>query len=370
MHPKSVHIALGARSYDISIGADTLNDIAGSLPFNMQGRKAFIITDENVTQYAERVKQALEAAGTTYCDILTFPFGEQTKSYEYLQQAHEWMLEHNIHRNSLVFAVGGGVIGDLAGYAAATVLRGVPYVQVPTTLLSQVDSSVGGKTGINTKYGKNLVGCFYQPRAVIADINTLKTLPKREVLAGYAEVVKYGLIGDLPFFEWLESEGEKVVNLDADALSHAIEVSCKTKAAIVEADEREGGKRALLNLGHTFGHALEAAAGYDGSLLHGEGVAIGTVMAFDLSVRMGLCFERDARRVRAHFESVGLPVDAGNINASVDELIATMRRDKKAQDHQMVFIVPKAIGDAFVSDAVPEQLVRDVLHASLSEKKG
>ncbi|MGH1376534.1 MAG: 3-dehydroquinate synthase [Alphaproteobacteria bacterium] len=368
MQNKTVHIGLGERSYDITIGSDVLGAVNTYLPFDIKGRKAFIVTDDNVEPYARSLKIALDEAGARFCDVLVMAHGEKTKSYERLQQCHEWMLEHNVHRNSIVFAIGGGVIGDLAGYAASTVLRGVPYVQIPTTLLSQVDSSVGGKTGINTRYGKNLVGSFYQPTCVIADIAALRTLPERELRAGYAEVVKYGLIGDISFFEWLEEHGEDVLSLDEAAVSHAVEVSCKAKATVVEADEREGGKRALLNLGHTFGHALEAAAGYDGTLLHGEGVSIGTVMAFDMSVRMGLCLAEDAQRAREHFEKVGLPVHAGDINANVDDLVATMQRDKKAIDNLMTFILVKGIGQAFVTQDVEEALVRDVLSASLEGK--
>lgn len=366
MANKIVKINLDTRGYNINIGQNLLDGLGAYLPFNMTGKKAFIVTDENVEPYALMVKAQLLSLGAGFCDAMVLPFGEKTKSYERLIQLHEWMLEHNIHRNSVVFAVGGGVVGDLAGFAASTVMRGVPYIQIPTTLLSQVDSSVGGKTGINTQYGKNLVGAFYQPEAVIADIDSLKTLPRRELLAGYAEVVKYGLIGDRPFFDWLQSNAQNIIDLDPTAISYAIEVSCKAKAAVVEADEREGGKRALLNLGHTFGHALEAAAGYDGSLLHGEGVAIGTVMAFDLSVKMGICPPEDAQLVKEHFKAIGLPVDARNIRANVDELVATMRRDKKAMDNVMIFIVVSGIGHAFISKEVPEQLVRDTLQQSLS----
>ncbi len=364
---KTVNIDLGDRKYDITIGSDLIKDLPDFLPFDMSGRKAFIIADENTKDYAEQVQSALQEAGASFADTLVLPFGESTKSFSKLEQTYDWMLENAIHRNSVVFAVGGGVIGDLAGYAASTILRGVPYVQVPTTLLSQVDSSVGGKTGVNTPHGKNLVGSFYQPAAVIADIDTLKTLPKRQILAGYAEVVKYGLLGDFAFFEWLEKNGQSVVKLDEGAIAYAIELSCKAKAAVVEADEREGGRRALLNLGHTFGHALEAAAGYDGTLLHGEGVSIGTVMAFDLSCRMGLCTIQEQGRVTAHFEKIGLPVNAYKIEASVDQLIATMRRDKKAMDNKMIFILVDKIGNAFVSRDVPEDLVRSVLEHSLGK---
>lgn len=365
MKQRNVYIDLGTRSYDIAIGAGLLAKIEKHLPFDPKGRKVFIVTDTNVEPYAQKLQKALKDQGCKFCEVKTLPFGEATKSYTHLQSVHDWMLENNIHRNSVVIAMGGGVIGDLGGFAAATILRGVQYVQIPTTLLAQVDSSVGGKTGINTEYGKNLVGNFYQPISVIADIDTLKTLPKRELLAGYAEVVKYGLIDDASFFEWLEDNWLNVINLAPEAISYAIEVSCKAKATIVEADEREAGKRALLNLGHTFGHALEAAAGYDGTLLHGEGVAIGTIMAYDLSVRMGYSTPDDLSRVKTHFKSVGLPVEVGNIKTTVEDMIATMRRDKKATDSKMVFIVPRGIGKSFVSKEVPEELVVEVLNSFL-----
>ena len=272
-------------------------------------------------------------------------------------------------RDSIVVAVGGGVIGDLTGYAASSVLRGVSYVQVPTSLLAQVDSSVGGKTGINTKQGKNLVGAFYQPDAVIADIETLSTLPKRELLAGYAEVVKYGLIGDAGFFEWLEEHGKDIAALDSEALSYAIETSAKAKADVVIADEKEQGRRALLNLGHTFGHALEAAAGYDGRLLHGEAVSMGMVMAFDLSSRIGLCSRQDYERVEQHLISVGLPTRASFINpaikANADQLLDIMGNDKKVKQGKINFILVKRIGEAFVTADVPLEVVRSVLNDSL-----
>ncbi len=367
MKQYNVHIDLGERSYDIAIGSDLLSSIGEFLPFDVAGKKFFLITDANVEPYALAIQKLLRNNGAGFCEVLTFPFGEATKSYDSLKKAHDWLLENNVHRDSVVMAVGGGVIGDLAGFAASTVLRGVPYVQVPTSLLAQVDSSVGGKTGINTRYGKNLVGSFYQPVAVIADIDTLKTLPKRELLAGYAEVVKYGLIDDLPFFEWLEKNAKDVLSLDKAAISYAIEASCKAKAAIVEADEREGGKRALLNLGHTFGHALEAAAGYDGSLLHGEGVAIGTMMAYELSLRLGHSTQSDVDRVRSHFKSVGLPVGMGALNATIDELLASMSRDKKAVDSKMVFIVPSGIGKSFISKDVPRDIVVEVLQSFIEK---
>lgn len=357
----TIHINLGDRDYDIFVGEGLYSNIAAYIPVDIAGRKVFIITDENVEPYAKALEDQIKAIGAGFCARFVLPFGEKTKSFENFIAVQEWMLEHSVHRNSLVLAVGGGVIGDLAGFVASTVLRGVPFVQIPTSLLSQVDSSVGGKTGINTRYGKNLVGAFYQPLSVAIDIESLKTLPKRELLAGYAEVVKYGLIGDAAFFDWLDVHGEDVIALEREAVSKAIEVSCRAKAKVVEEDERESGARALLNLGHTFGHALEAAAGYDGTLLHGEGVAIGTVMAYELSVLMGYSSHEDVERVRAHFITIGLPVDLGSLRVEADDLLATMKRDKKAQDDNMVFIVPRGIGDTFVCRDVTEDQVRQVL---------
>ena len=363
---KTVRIALGERSYDIAIGPGLLDTVPDSLPFDVQGKRVFLVTDDHVEPYAHAFQKTLSENGASFCDTLVLPHGEQTKSYACLKQVHDWMLQNNVQRNSVVFAVGGGVIGDLAGFAASTVLRGVPYVQIPTSLLAQVDSSVGGKTGINTDFGKNLAGTFYQPVSVIADSDTLKTLPKRQVLAGYAEIVKYGLIADLPFFEWLEENGQAVIDLDESAVSYAVETSCRAKAAIVAEDERESGARALLNLGHSFGHALEAVAGYDGTLLHGEAVAIGMVMAFDLSAEMGLCAQEDAQRVRAHLEKIGLPVHAGDIDADVDRLIEIMKRDKKVVDDRMTLILVRGIGQAFITQDVEESAVRDVLRSALN----
>ena len=373
MTNKTLNINLGQRSYDIIIGREILSNLSEILPFSVQGRKVFIVTDENVERYAKNVQEGLKKQGALFCEIMVLPSGEATKSYENLQKVQGWMLENAIHRNALVIAVGGGVIGDLTGFAAATVLRGVPYVQVPTTLLSQVDSSVGGKTGINTKYGKNFVGAFYQPKAVLIDLKTLETLPRRELLAGYAEIVKYGLIKDPVFFEWLEANGAKVCAMDDDALSYAIEVSCKAKAAVVQADELESGEvRALLNLGHTFGHALEAAAGYDGRLLHGEGVSIGIIMAMELSAWMNVCPREDVAYVKAHFESVGLPTSPQQIGngfkISVDTMIETMRRDKKAKDDKITFVLMRGIGEAFVTQDVPEDLVHEVVTDALKSE--
>jgi len=368
METKIVTIDLNTRSYDIFIGSALIFRINDFIPEPLEGKSVFIVTDKNVQTYAQQIRDLVVEHGSRICELKVLPAGEKTKSFSNVEQVTTWMLEKGIDRNSLVLAVGGGVIGDLTGFCASIVMRGVPYVQIPTTLLSQVDSSVGGKTGINTAQGKNLIGSFYQPAAVIADIDTLKTLPRRELLAGYAEVVKYGLIQDLGFFNWLDKNGQKVCDLDEDAVAHVIEVSCKAKAAMVEADEEERGSRALLNLGHTFGHALESEAGYGGMILHGEAVAIGTVMAFDLSHRMGLCSQDDLERVEEHFSTMGLPTRASHIDAlgtSVDRLIEAMKHDKKAVGGQMVFVVVNGIGEAFLNRNVPEGMVRNVLRDSL-----
>ncbi len=374
METKIVTIDLDTRSYDIYIGAGLLFRMNDFMPQDVEGKSLFIVTDTNVRTYAERLHTMFSEGNARSCAMHVVPAGEASKSFERVEEVCGWMLENDLNRDSIVVAVGGGVIGDLTGFCASVVMRGVPYVQVPTTLLSQVDSSVGGKTGINTRQGKNLVGSFYQPTAVIADIDSLQTLPRRELLAGYAEVLKYGLIQDAGFFSWLEKNGERVLDLDKEAVAHAIEVSCKAKADVVEADEKEQGRRALLNFGHTFGHALEAEAGYDGTLLHGEAISIGMIMAMDLSVRMDLCDENDFIRLEEHLVSVGLPTRASLIDGletNVDRLLAIMARDKKVKDGKMVFVVANAIGDAMISNAVPEDLVRSVLVHSLGgESKG
>jgi 3-dehydroquinate synthase len=264
----------------------------------------------------------------------------------------------------LLIAFGGGVVGDLAGFAAASLLRGVDFVQIPTSLLAQVDSSVGGKTGVNAASGKNLIGAFYQPKAVLADTSLLASLPDRELRAGYAEMVKYGLLGDVAFFNWLDVNSSAVLALEPAAIIRAIHISCSAKARIVEADEREAGKRALLNLGHTFAHAFEAEAGYNGSLLHGEAVAAGMGLAFDLSVDLGFCAPDDAAKCKAHLRAVGLPAGQADLaagNAAPSKLIAHMKHDKKMRDGRMYFILVNAIGDAFVSGDVPPDAVETLL---------
>lgn len=372
MDTKIVTIDLDTRAYDIYIGSGVLFRAADLVPEDLAGRSCFIIADTNTERYAQNIKDMLEEAKVRAANLKVLKPGEQTKSFANVEKISEWMLENGVNRNSLVFAVGGGVIGDLAGFCAAITMRGVPYVQVPTSLLAQVDSSVGGKTGINTAQGKNLIGNFYQPISVLIDLDVLKTLPPRELLAGYAEVVKYGLINDLPFFEWLEANGEKIAKLDEEALAHAIEICTKAKAGVVMADEKEHGKRALLNLGHTFGHALETAAGYNGSLLHGEAVSIGIILAMELSAAMNLCSQDDIRRVEDHFLNIGLPTRVSaieNFKTDIDALMEIMRRDKKVTSGTMVFILMNAIGEAFVSRNVDESVVREVLKNALGGDK-
>jgi 3-dehydroquinate synthase len=342
-------------AYDIHIGNNLLDTAPALLPFPLKDRAVFILTDAHAANpHAARLYESLKAGKPDSIQMLVLEAGEQTKSFEMLQKVTAWLLDHGVDRNSVLFTVGGGVIGDLGGLAASLIMRGIAFVQVPTTLLSQVDSAVGGKTGINVPQGKNLVGTFYHPAAVLCDLDTLKTLPRRELLAGYAEIVKYGLIGDAPFFAWLESEAENILSLQRAPLIKAIATSCRKKAEIVAQDEKErSGARALLNLGHTFGHALEAASGYGARLLHGEAVAIGTILAFRLSVRLGHCLEGEAARVEQHFTAVGLPAHIGMIFppldiADGDKLIEYMKHDKKASGGRLNFILARSIGNAFV----------------------
>jgi 3-dehydroquinate synthase len=286
-----------------------------------------------------------------------------------LQELTEKLLAAHIERGTTIIALGGGVVGDIAGFAAAITLRGLPFVQIPTTLLAQVDSSVGGKTGINTHVGKNLIGAFHQPRRVLIDIATLETLPRRQLLAGYAEVVKYGLIGDAEFFAWLEDNAARLLNGDAAARRHAVLTCCAAKAAIVAADEREAGQRALLNLGHTFAHALEAQTGYSEALLHGEAVAVGLVLAFHLSARLDLCSAGDAERVHRHLAAAGLPADMRKLadaSWSADDLVAHMERDKKVKDGKLTVVLAHGIGQSFIS----REVNRDEVGAFLKDVLG
>ena len=367
---ETVRVELGERAYDIVVGAGQMARLGEAVLQRFGKRRAFIVTDEHVApHWLAAARDGLDANGIESKHYI-LPTGESTKSFEQLERLLDWLLGERIGRDGIVVALGGGVVGDLAGFAAAITLRGLDFVQVPTTLLAQVDSSVGGKTAINTVHGKNLVGSFHQPGLVVIDTAVLNTLSEREVLAGYAEVVKYGLIRDPGFFEWLEGNGERLLAGDPEARRGAVVESCKAKARIVAADERETGDRALLNFGHTFGHALEAEAGYDGGVLHGEAVSIGMILALDLSHRMGLCPGQDVDRARRHFASMGLPMDIASIAGArgwdAGTLIDHMRHDKKVLAGRMRFILARGIGDAFVTADVDEKDVAGVLKRSIA----
>ena len=365
---ETLRVDLGARGYDIAVGAGLIARAAEFVVPMLRHRRVFVVTDRTVADlHLPGLVRALEDAGVAV-ESLVLPPGEETKSFDQLQRLVEALLERRIERRDTLIALGGGVIGDLVGFAAAVTLRGVDFIQVPTTLLAQVDSSVGGKTGINSAHGKNLIGAFHQPKLVLADSDVLDTLPRREILAGYAEVVKYGCIDDAPFFDWLETNGLDAVEGVGTARRRAVLTSCRRKADIVARDERESaGARALLNLGHTFGHAIEAECGYDGSLLHGEGVAIGMCLAADLSVELGHCPAEDAVRLRNHLAAVGLPTDLYHVPGRVfapDRLIGHMSRDKKVQDGQATFVLLAGLGRAFLDRGVPPAAVSALLAAA------
>jgi 3-dehydroquinate synthase len=365
----TVHVDLPGRAYDILIGPGVLSQ-AGARIAQMGGRRhVCILTDENVAGlHLAALQTSLTDAGLT-SEALALPPGEATKCWAQLESSVEWLLAQKVERGDIVVAFGGGVIGDLAGFAAAILRRGVRFVQIPTSLLAQVDSSVGGKTGINSPSGKNLIGAFHQPSLVLADTALLGTLPARDFLAGYGEVVKYGLLGDAAFFDWLETEGPAMASGDMDARVRAVTRSCEMKADIVQRDETEQGDRALLNLGHTFCHALEAATGYSDRLLHGEGVAIGCALAFELSARMGLCSQEDPSRVRAHLRDMGMKVDIRDIAGDLPDaagLMDLMGQDKKVLDGKLRFILARGIGDAFITSDVPREAVLGVLEDALN----
>ncbi|MGV6813227.1 MAG: 3-dehydroquinate synthase [Brevirhabdus sp.] len=368
---ETVRVELGERAYDIRIGEGLIARAGAEIAPLLKRPRVAVLTDDNVAAlHLEALSEGLAAAGVEMV-ALTLPAGEATKSWPHFTRAVEWLLEHRVERNDIVVAFGGGVIGDLAGFAAAVLRRGVRFVQIPTSLLAQVDSSVGGKTGINSGHGKNLIGAFHQPSLVLADIGVLGTLTARDFLAGYGEVVKYGLLGDASFFEWLEVNGPKLSAGDVATRIAAVKHSCQMKADIVERDETEQGDRALLNLGHTFCHALEAATGYSDRLLHGEGVAIGCALAFELSARMGLCSQEDPSRVRAHLRDMGMKVDLSDIDGDLPDaegLLDLMGQDKKVVDDQLRFILARGIGKAFVSADVDAEDVRAVLADALAQK--
>lgn len=362
-----LRVALGERSYEIAVGPGLI-DRAGAEILPLTRRKqAVIVTDESVARhYLGPLRDSLAASGIDN-HVVVLPPGEATKDLAHFGRLVDQILAVGIERGTMLVALGGGVIGDICGFAAATLLRGIDFVQVPTTLLAQVDSSVGGKTAINTSAGKNLVGAFYQPRLVLADTASLATLSRREMRAGYAEIVKYGLIGDVGFFEWLEVNGEAVCDLDAVALIRAVLTSCRMKAEIVSRDEHETGDRILLNFGHTFGHALEAETGFGETLLHGEAVALGMALAFDFAVMLDLAPGQDAHRVRRHLAGSGLPTTLSEIGlsggGSAARLIEHMGRDKKVRDGGITLILPRGVGEVAVMRDAPVDRLREFLAA-------
>jgi 3-dehydroquinate synthase len=361
----TVNVNLGERSYPIHIGVGLLDRTAELIRDALGNRRCLVVTDTSVQRfYGQRVHDNLTQAGLTKDDLLVMPTGEQTKNFSYLSFVLDNLFMKNIDRKTVLVALGGGVIGDLTGFVAAIALRGLDFVQIPTTLLSQVDSAVGGKTGINSPRGKNLIGAFHQPKLVIIDVDTLKTLPTREVKAGYAEVVKYGLLGNASFFRWLEKNGPAITagkQARQEIQVQAIRTSCAMKAHYVTQDEKDFGMRALLNLGHTFAHAFETLSNYDGSLLHGEAVAIGLVKAFQLSHRLGFCSEADMKAVHEHIKMMGLPTSIVGRGMPIEALIATMFNDKKVMDGELTFILVKGIGEAFIEHKIPTEHVRAVL---------
>ena len=363
---KQLEVALGLRSYPIHIGRGLVQQAQAYVAPHLKGRQVFVISDETVIHlHGESLQKGL---GRLQQHWIGVPAGEASKSFDTFVRVCESILCHDPERGDLVIAFGGGVIGDLAGFVAASVLRGLSFIQIPTTLLAQVDSSVGGKTGINSLHGKNLIGAFYQPLAVLIDLDVLATLPLREMRAGYAEVVKYGLINRPDFFNWLEIKGADVL-AQGPSLAEAIAQSCRAKADVVAEDEREGGRRALLNLGHTFAHAFEAVGGYDGRILHGEAVAIGLVCAQDLSTELGLAPGQDRERVRAHLSKLCLATDLSgfpDIAFSKQALKKAMAKDKKVQAGKIRFVLTYGIGQAFVSDGVEEAILDRVLDRLLT----
>ncbi|MCZ6742249.1 MAG: 3-dehydroquinate synthase [Alphaproteobacteria bacterium] len=367
---RTIEVALGERSYEIRIGRGLIakagTHLAPLLGAHGIAAEVVVVTDRNVAEHhLAALEESLRASGISQRTIILEP-GEQSKDFAHLARLMDDLIGGGLNRDAMVVALGGGVVGDLTGFAAAIALRGVDFVQIPTTLLSQVDSSVGGKTGINTAHGKNLVGAFHQPRMVLADVSALETLPRRELLAGYAEIVKYGLIRDAGFFGWLEEHGAALIEGDVAARMEAVARSCRAKAEVVAADEVEHGERALLNLGHTFGHAMETEIGFSDRLLHGEAVAIGMVLAFELSAQLGLCPKADARRLRAHLDAVGLPADAAGYGFTADALIAHMHHDKKVRGGQITFILAHGIGEAVIAPDVDLGVVERLLTRTLA----
>jgi 3-dehydroquinate synthase len=368
--PTLVNVALGERSYEIIIGRGQLASLGQRLIALRPGCKAAIVSDETVVRHHLAATESALAAAGIAATTVAVPPGEGSKSFAMLERVCEALIAARIERADVVVALGGGVIGDLAGLAAALVRRGLDYVQVPTTLLAQVDSSVGGKTAIDSGHGKNLIGAFHQPALVVSDTALLDTLPPRQFRAGYAEIVKYGLIADAAFFAWLEANWRELFAGGA-AREHAIAVSCRMKAAIVARDERETGERALLNLGHTFGHAFEAAAGFSDRLLHGEAIALGMALAFAFSARRGLLPRSEAERVERHLDAAGLPVRLSSVPGGLpgaDRLMELIAQDKKVKRGKLTFILARGIGASFIASDVEAAEVRAFLVDKLAEQ--
>ncbi|MEE9427709.1 MAG: 3-dehydroquinate synthase [Paracoccaceae bacterium] len=365
----AVTVPLDDRTYQVRIGSGLLPQAGQEILPYLDRKKVAIVTEDNVAPlHLDTLTSVLAAAGIS-TTTLTLPAGEKTKSWDYFSQTVDWLLEQKIERNDMVVAFGGGVIGDLVGFAAAVLRRGVRFVQIPTSLLAQVDSSVGGKTGINSLHGKNLIGAFHQPTLVLADIDLLDTLTERDFLSGYGEVMKYGALGDVTFFEWLEKNGPAIAKGDKALRQEAVRRSVQMKADIVARDETEQGERALLNLGHTFCHALEAATGYSDRLLHGEGVAIGCALAFETSAKMGLCSQEDPSQLRAHLREMGMKTDLRDIPGDLpnaDALYKLMTQDKKMKSGRLHFVLARGIGDAFITADVEAAVVKSVLKEALS----
>lgn len=368
---RTVPVPLDARAYDVIVGAGLIEGCGARIAPLLSRPRVAIVTDATVADHhLVDVVGSLAAEGIEAA-VIELPPGEATKSWAHLETLCSALLERQVERRDMVIALGGGVIGDLVGFAAAILRRGVRFVQIPTTLLAQVDSSVGGKTGINSDHGKNLIGAFHQPALVLADTAALDTLPRRDLLSGYGEVVKYGLLGDAAFFAWLEANGPALARGDAAARLHAVTRSVQMKTDIVVRDETEQGDRALLNLGHTFCHALEAATGYSDRLLHGEGVAIGCVLAFELSARLGLCSREDPARVGAHLQAMGMKASLSDIPGDLpgpDGLLALMAQDKKVIDGRLRFVLARGIGRAFVTSEVDPDAVRGVLADAMAAR--
>ena len=361
---RTITVGLGERAYDVQVGPGLLDRAGEAIGPLLKRRRTAVVSDETVWGlHGARLTAALERAGIAVSPVIVAP-GEQTKSFAGLAEVTDRLLALELDRGDLITAFGGGVVGDLAGFAAAIYKRGIGFVQIPTTLLAQVDSSVGGKTAIDTPRGKNLVGAFHQPKLVLADLDVLATLPDREMRAGYAEVIKYGLLGDFGFFEWLEANAGQVLAREPAALAQAVARSVEMKAEIVAEDETEQGRRALLNLGHTFGHALEAETGFGDGLLHGEAVAAGQALAFRISAALGLCPAQDATRAAAAIARAGLPTTLADVAAKpfdADRLVRHMAQDKKAEDGRLIFILARGLGEAFVAKDVDAGAVRKFL---------